>query len=113
MPHLILEFSAPLAEQSDLGAVLDALGECAASTGVMRREDLKLRAVAHPYFKLLDGGDSFAHLTVRLLSGRSPEQKRQLSEALRTCLVLELPQVHSLSVDIVDMDPEAYLKRLL
>ena len=53
------------------------------------------------------------HLSVRLLEGRSDPQKRQLAETLRAVLVEHLPEVYSLSVEIIDMHAESYKKRLL
>jgi 5-carboxymethyl-2-hydroxymuconate isomerase len=47
-----------------------------------------------------------------MLAGRTPEQKVALSVALRQTLVAHCPDITSLSVDIRDMDPEAYKKRL-
>jgi len=50
---------------------------------------------------------------VHLLAGRTAEQKLRLSGLLREYQTRLLTGVHSVSVDIVDMDPAAYLKRLL
>ena len=113
MPHIVLEYAAGVAARADLPRLLQALLDTAATTGVMRAEDIKIRAQPFADFLLGDGGADFVHVTVRLLAGRSAAQKRDLGEALRACLTRSLPAVHSLSVDIVDMDPEAYLKRLL
>lgn len=56
---------------------------------------------------------SFFHLSLYLLAGRTREQKERLSVVLRQELSELLPDIYSISVDIRDMDPEAYKKRLL
>ncbi|WP_028006565.1 5-carboxymethyl-2-hydroxymuconate Delta-isomerase [Solimonas flava] len=113
MPHLIVEYSAGLERSVDIDRVLELAGDAAAESGVMARADIKLRAIAYSHFKLLDGGDSFVHLSVRLLAGRNAEQKLQLSSLLRERLAAYLTSVHSISVEIVDMDAQSYRKRLL
>lgn len=113
MPHLVLEYHAALEREVQIDPVLQALGECAAATGVMDRVNIKLRGIGYRHFALMDGGDGFAHLNVHLLAGRTPQQKSALAEALRRCLVEQLPKVHALSVDIIDMDADAYRKRVL
>ncbi|MGH8444985.1 MAG: 5-carboxymethyl-2-hydroxymuconate Delta-isomerase [Solimonas sp.] len=113
MPHLILEYSAGVERGVAIERLLEAAGDAAAESGVMARADIKLRAIACPHFKLLDGGDSFVHLTVRLLAGRGAEAKLKLSELLRERLAALLATVHSVSVEIVDMDAQSYLKRLV
>lgn len=47
-----------------------------------------------------------------MLAGRTPEQKEALSIALRQTMVEHCADITSLSVDIRDMDPVAYKKRL-
>jgi 5-carboxymethyl-2-hydroxymuconate isomerase len=93
--------------------VLMALHRAAAATGVVQAEDLKLRAQAFDDY--LVGGEprSFFHVSFYLLAGRTPQQKEALSIALRRVLSELLAETHSISVDIRDMDPIAYKKRLL
>jgi 5-carboxymethyl-2-hydroxymuconate isomerase len=93
--------------------VMLALHRAAASTGVVLAEDLKIRA--QPFADYLVAGEqrSFFHLSLYLLAGRSPEQKEHLSTELRKVLTGLLTSIYSISVDIRDMDPQAYKKRLL
>jgi len=48
-----------------------------------------------------------------LLAGRTPAQKERLSIDLRQAMAEMMPEVHSISIDVRDMDPDAYKKRLL
>lgn len=90
-----------------------ALHHAAAATGVVNAEDLKIRAQGFDDY--LVGGEprSFFHVTLSMLAGRTPEQKRLLAVELRRVLGDLLSRTYSLSVDIRDMDPDCYKKRLL
>jgi 5-carboxymethyl-2-hydroxymuconate isomerase len=92
--------------------ILLALHHAAALTGVIKAEDLKLRAQAFDDYLVAGEQKSFFHVTLYMLAGRTPQQKEALSVAIRKALVERLPDTHSLSVDIRDMDPDAYKKRL-
>ena len=112
MPHIVCHYSA----SSDMPPILDVmlgLHHSAASTGVVQANDLKIRA--QPFSDYLVAGEerSFFHVALYLLAGRTPEQKERLSIALRQELSELLPDIYSISIDIRDMDPQAYKKRLL
>ena len=113
MPHIVIEHSTEGHGHFDADALMRALHEAAAGTGVVQAADLKIRAMAFADYLVAGTRDGFCHVSLYLLEGRSPEQKVQLSEALRAAMVALLPQTKSLSVDIRDMDAVAYKKRLL
>jgi 5-carboxymethyl-2-hydroxymuconate isomerase len=48
-----------------------------------------------------------------MLAGRTPQQKQLLSVEISKKLSELLPHTYSLSIDVRDMDPDAYKKRLL
>ena len=113
MPHIVIEHSTEGHAHFDAAALMRALHDAAAGTGVVQAVDLKIRAVAYADYLVAGTRDGFCHVSLYLLEGRTPEQKAMLSEALRTAMVALLPQTKSLSVDIRDMDAVAYKKRLL
>lgn len=92
--------------------VLLELHRAAASTGVVKADDLKIRAQAFDDYLVAGEARSFFHVTLYMLAGRTSEQKESLSVAIRKALVELLEDTYSLSVDIRDMDPEAYKKHL-
>ena len=92
--------------------ILLALHDAAASTGVVKAADLKLRAQSFDDYLVAGEQKSFFHVTLYMLAGRTPQQKETLSVEIREVLVALLADIHSLSVDIRDMDPDAYKKRL-
>lgn len=113
MPHLIVEYSEGLEQALPIDKLVDAVIRAAADSGAMQERDIKARAVAYRHFRLADGGSTFVHTTVRMLAGRAPETKLRLSTLIRERLVATAPDVHSISVEICDMDPDSYRKRVL
>ncbi|HVQ66878.1 MAG TPA: 5-carboxymethyl-2-hydroxymuconate Delta-isomerase [Bradyrhizobium sp.] len=113
MPHLVIEYSVGGHERFDMTELMRALHAAAASTGVVQAPDIKIRAISYDDYLVAGIRDGFCHVSIFLLEGRTPEQKLQLSESLRTSLSKMLPRTKSLSVDIRDMDSSAYKKRLL
>ncbi|MEE9314649.1 MAG: 5-carboxymethyl-2-hydroxymuconate isomerase [Rhizobiaceae bacterium] len=113
MPHFIIEHSKVLESQDDIQKALNVVLEVGASSGVMNREDIKVRL--HPFEHILhgDGTTSFIHVTVRLLYGRTDEQKEALAVSLRDGLDGAFLKVQCISIDVQDMNPAAYKKRLL
>ncbi len=112
MPHLVIDYSGDHLGRDRVAAVMEQLAIAAAATGVMNAADIKVRARGFDDYLVAGRRDSFVHLAVYLLTGRTPEQKETLSIALRRTLVEHCPDITSLSVDIRDMDPVAYKKRL-
>ena len=115
MPHLILEHDAALAETHDLPALVDALFDAACAHPLFAKapHDVKVRTVLFANGRSGLTPASQAHLTIRLLTGRSPEDKQGLAKALLDVLAHHLPDVGSLSVEPVDMDRNTYTKRTL
>ena len=113
MPHIVIEHSTDGHARFDAAALMRALHDAAAGTGVVQAADLKTRIIAYADYLVAGQRDGFCHVSLYLLEGRTPEQKVLLSEALRAAMVALLPQTRSLSVDIRDMDAIAYKKRLL
>jgi 5-carboxymethyl-2-hydroxymuconate isomerase len=113
MPHIVIEHSSDGHGAFDVTALMHALHETAATTGVMQAADIKVRAIGYADYLVAGTRDGFCHVTVSMLEGRTPAQKVALSEALRATLAGLLPETKSLSVDIRDMDTVAYKKRLI
>lgn len=89
-----------------------ALHVAAASTGVVKAEDLKIRAQSFDEYLVAGESRSFFHVSFYLLAGRTPQQKEALSLELKNALSKLLENTHGISIDIRDMDPDAYKKRL-
>jgi 5-carboxymethyl-2-hydroxymuconate isomerase len=113
MPHVVIEYSHGLEQTCSINELIATPIHAAADSGVMDARDIKARAMPYHHYQLLNGGRTFVHITVRLLAGRTAEQKLHLSSLIRERVVAFAPLVHSTSVEISDMDPACYRKRVL
>ena len=91
---------------------MDSVYEAAVASGVMNPQDIKIRALAYDAFRFEGNIRTFIHVTVSLLAGRSDTQKEHLALLLRESLGRSCANVDSISIDIRDMNPVAYKKRL-
>lgn len=112
MPHVVIEYSESRLAEDVVHAMMQAAFEVCAGSGIMRAEDVKVRAVPLRNVLLQGGAKSFVHITLSMLAGRTAEQKEALAIALRARLGADYPDIDALSIDVRDMDPIAYKKRL-
>lgn len=115
MPHLHMEYTANL---TDLNAdvALMRLNNTLVGSGQFAEFDIKSRAVEVDTFKVGTAlaERAFVHVKLALLSGRSAEIKKQLSESL-LAVVQELCEWPTgvevqLCVEILDIDRDSYSK---
>lgn len=116
MPHLTLEYTSNLAQFDAAGALLH-LNRILADSGHVKSElDIKARAIRLDTFRIGTTVDERAFISVKLalLSGRSAQVKREISEMLLAALQgidTGATQCHlQLSVELLDMD--SYSKSL-
>lgn len=113
MPHIVIEHSPDAASAQALEALCSALFEAlAAHPAIPRPEALKLRTRQSGVHLLGTRGQSYAHATLMLLPGRDADTRSDLAQTILKVMAELLPQVHSLSVDLADLD-SAYVKRVL
>ncbi len=110
MPHLILEFSHELASDERLGSMMDAVHQAAFSTGLFEESHIKVRMIPIHYYLNAKSRDSFLHAQLRILSGRNPEQKKMLSEAVMASIKDQHWPVKRITVEVVDMDRDSYFR---
>jgi len=122
MPHLIIEYSANLGDFPEAQALAELNDSIIASGQIAEEHDLKSRCVRAGSYAIGASARQaeprgFVHAELRLLSGRTPEIKRELSDRIAAVLRARTPQPEGmlvqLSVDIVDMDRAAYTKAKL
>lgn len=117
MPHILIEYT-PNLGNLPFDAMLQAVTRnLAQSPEVGNEADLKARVLRPQAFRVgLDNGRrGFVHATVRILSGRTPEAKRDFAQRVASGLLDHMPAFGSemdvhLSVEVVDMDRESYFK---
>jgi 5-carboxymethyl-2-hydroxymuconate isomerase len=114
MPHLHMEYTANLPELNADVALLRFNNALVASGQFAAESDIKARAVK---VGTALNERAFVYVNLALLSGRSPQIKKQLSESLLAVLqdLCQWPAgvEVQLAVEIVDMDRESYSKILI
>ncbi|HBC3957033.1 5-carboxymethyl-2-hydroxymuconate Delta-isomerase [Vibrio parahaemolyticus] len=112
MPNLVLEYSNSVEERVNVQGLLEDLHKAALESGLFELASVKSRTLRCHNWLIGEAGDSldFIHINFDLLSGRTPEQKRELSRALMAVLQEQASHVHSLTVNIRDMDVDSCQK---
>ena len=82
MPHCIIDYSQDVAAQLDIDTLIEAVHLGAMDSGLFPEYDIKTRAIEFAQHRTGQTRDSFVHVAVHLLDGRSDEQKAGLSEAV-------------------------------
>lgn len=113
MPHCLIDYSQDIADQIEIDAVLAAVHQGAMDSDLFPEYDIKIRALGFQHHRTGQTRDSFVHVAVHLLSGRSDEQRSMLSECVLARVEPLLPHVISVSVEICDIHRESYRKRVL
>ena len=113
MPHIIIEHTADVAGQIEISELIEAVHRGALGSDLFPEYDIKTRAIAYSQHRTGQTCDSFVHIAVHLLSGRSDEHKCMLSEKVLAAVEPLLPQVVSVSVEICDIHRSSYRKRVL
>lgn len=112
MPHLVMEYSNSADERLNMQGLLEDLHQVAIDSELFSVDDVKSRAIRVHSWLVGDKGNSvdFIHITIELLSGRTTEQKRELSRALMNVLAEQASHIDSLTINVRDMEKESFQK---
>jgi len=113
MPHCIIDYSDDVADGVAIDDLIEAVHRGTMDSGLFPEYDIKTRALAFNQHRTGQTRDSFVHVAIHLLSGRSDEDKAMLSEAVLARIEPMLPGVVSVGVEIIDMHRASYRKRVL
>jgi 5-carboxymethyl-2-hydroxymuconate isomerase len=109
MPHILLEYSAPnLTPHAD--ALLRAAYDAVVASGLFQYESIKARHIAYDAFILPQGAQSFAHIAVKILDGRTLEQRSAVSDAVFAAVQATGIAIATLSIALHEMDGTTYRK---
>ncbi|MFT7388377.1 MAG: 5-carboxymethyl-2-hydroxymuconate isomerase [Candidatus Endobugula sp.] len=127
MPHCIIEYASALTSITSPEALIQSVHSGAVNSGLFNVADIKLRAIPFDHYMsgaqkfdaaLLTSSPSmkgngnlpFIHVCVKMLSGRTPEQRHHLSKSILEALSrLPLPSI-SLTVEVVEIEAQSYGK---
>jgi len=120
MPHLTIEYSSGLFEPDDLAPTLAEVNAALVDSGAIRDEkDLKSRMVALDAIRVGTAGGSrgFVYAQLRVLPGRDEKTRAAMTACIAGVLRRRCRRPHGmlvqLSVEIVEMERESYVKDIL
>ncbi|WP_328463201.1 5-carboxymethyl-2-hydroxymuconate Delta-isomerase [Streptomyces sp. NBC_00448] len=116
MPHSIVEYSAELADTFDRPRFAKGLHEALVRIAGGRAAGCKTRFVRLDETYIADGSSGYAmvHVQTGILSGRTPQVRRELAEAVLELLRDSVPPLPAaelqMSVDVRELDRETYAR---
>ncbi|MCC2616838.1 5-carboxymethyl-2-hydroxymuconate Delta-isomerase [Aestuariibacter halophilus] len=115
MPHCVIEASQSLVDQFGADTLVEAVHQSAADSGLFDPEDIKTRLMPIAHYRCGSGSGrlAFIHCIVRIMPGRSEQQKAMLSNTVLNGLLSLSQQRVSLTVEVLDIDRACYSKRVL
>lgn len=109
MPHCIIEYAAPLEEIVAISELVDEVFSATANTGLFDTTSIKVRALPLTHFKTGAEQQLYVNTTVKLLPGRTLQQKENLGKSVLQSKQVLLEGKALLSVEVVDFS-ESYFK---
>lgn len=113
MPHFIVEYASPLQHKVALPALQQAIWQAAERSGLFIGPDIKIRLLPYQDYQVGTVRTDFIHVTARILSGRSAEQRQQLAATVLAQVVALGLEAVSLTVEVVEIERQSYAKQLL
>ena len=117
MPHLVVEYSANLEADLDMGALASLLHQAALASGVFPIGGCRTRLARRDVYVIGDGhpDNRFVHVQARIGTGRSADVRQKAAEQIFEALkraTAEAFAAHplSLTLEIVEIDPVGSLK---
>jgi 5-carboxymethyl-2-hydroxymuconate isomerase len=118
MAHIIIEYSANLAERIDFPKLLEAVHTSALATGVFPIGGMRTRAYAAGHYRIADGhpDNAFVHTMLRVGHGRDVETRKRACDTIFATLCEQLAQLFEriplgLSLEMQEIDPVLTLKK--
>lgn len=106
MPHCLIEHSKTI----DGELLMSRVFKGSLDSGLFDADDIKVRTLSYDNYSTGNQKSDFVHVVLKILSGRSVEQKTSLSSlVLRKLETLGLNEC-SITVEVVDMDKASYAK---
>lgn len=110
MPHCIVNYTREIEQEIDVKNLLDIAFDAVDSSGHFDRKSIKARAICYDIYRSGLNSDEYIHIDLKILSGRTIEQKKALSDHMINSIKPHIGQIKSLTIDIIDMEIEAYGK---
>ena len=105
MPHLTIEYSANLPHYPEAETLTALNATLCAHPQVQDEADLKTRFIVADSFEIgiAPANRAFVHAQLRLLAGRTPEAKKELSDRIAALLRERTPKPQGVMVQLQDL----------
>jgi 5-carboxymethyl-2-hydroxymuconate isomerase len=115
MPHFIIEYPQHLFTDQQTTDLINSIHEAAKTTGLFDEAHIKTRAHPVAFYRVGNDQGSFIHAQLRIHSGRTEAQKKELSNTVLHAIHEFTNQAFTknisvITVEVVDMDKSAYAK---
>jgi 5-carboxymethyl-2-hydroxymuconate isomerase len=113
MPHCIIEYAKDIEKSIAPQQLLQAVFKGAAQSQLFAKDtDIKTRAIAYQHHQIGEGSGDFLHVTIKILSGRTLDQRQYLSSLVLNELISLNFSETSITIEIVDIEKASYEKKL-
>jgi len=110
MPHCIIEYANDLNDLIAPEEMMDVALKAMQASELFETDDIKIRTKDYAYFQRGENRVNFIHVTIKILTGRTSQQKQNLSTLVLKAMN-ELPAFGiEITVDVQEMDSDSYLK---
>ncbi len=117
MPHIVIEYSANLADRADIQSLTSLVHEAAIETGIFPVGGIRTRAQSCDIYQVADGhaDNAFVHVCLRVGEGRPVEVRREAAQHIFSAAKVALDGAMragplALSLDVVELDSRLSFK---
>jgi 5-carboxymethyl-2-hydroxymuconate isomerase len=116
MPHITVEYSANLAEQHDIDALVTTVHDAALAHGLPAVAGLRTRAAERTHYRVATGDPRFAFVAIhcRVGPGRELDEQQSLITQVLDAAEAALagtPLAIMWSIELTELDPELRINR--
>lgn len=112
MPHITVDLGGGIDAEASMEEFFDCLIEAYSKADALVPENVKLRANIFDKARVAGKPGQFIHINVALMRGPSKEQQAALSQLLWDAAANFFQDVDQISVEVREMEPATYRKRL-
>lgn len=110
MPHFVIEGNTAIAKLIDLNELNTTVFQTAVASNLFKMTNIKSRVKLYEHSIVANYEKDFIHIWVYIHKGRSFHQKRELSESLVKAIQQKVPEVFSISCNVMELDGASYFK---
>lgn len=113
MPHCIIEYSKDLEKEISAQNMIEKTYQGALNTNLFISSDIKTRAISFDHYQTGNIKENFIYINIKILSGRTVEQRKMLSDTVLNEFKDINIQPLSISVEISELEKESYSKQYI